>query len=423
MSRTTRYSRGTQLDAASRRPSSVTKVPPEIMREVFKLVVLSSEEARSHGVKALCLVGRYWNNVANATPDLWTKVTLTYPLHADQLSAAQKWLKASEPRVIDVEVVLYNPDLLGLRRGGWIPSADSLQSVVTVLRGSEHRWRSISVKSDTGSPIQELLRACVTPGFPALESISFERLREYRAPADQRLIKWPALFGGDGTLMPKLREMTLCAIPVDWTLATATPFQNLRKLVVRHHPEGDPGPTWEQFSEALDACRRLETLDVGANYNAPGSNSPVQVPNRLVRLPALKHLIFGWSRVDRARDFLTTLQIPETLETLCLFQAERTSRYRGRRTFMRLYGNSTPVFEVFFAFTIRDSRLWKPSISMLRLKSLSVTRTHCDRSAMISFLRNAPMIEEICLTNVTPDVVVVVEAVAETLPLKRLDIR
>lgn len=77
--------------------------------ELFKFAVLSSEEARSRGAQDLCLVDKGWNNISNATSDLWTKVTLTYPLCANELSAAQKWLKTSKPRAVDIKIDLRDP--------------------------------------------------------------------------------------------------------------------------------------------------------------------------------------------------------------------------------------------------------------------------------------------------------------------------
>jgi hypothetical protein len=399
MSRTTQISKGTQ----SQRPSPITNVPPEIIREVFKLVVLSSEEARSHGVKALCLVDRYWNNVANATPDLWTKVTLTCPHHIDQLSAAEKWLKASEPRAIDVEVVFYDPYLLGLWKDDWL--TDPLfRNVIELLGGSEHRWRSLSVKSDTVSPIEEFLRSCVTPGFPALESISFEGLGKCSAPANQRYTESLATFSGDGTLMPRLREMTLCDMPMGWIPAAPTPFHDLRKLVVRYNPRWGHSQAWLRFSKVLGLCHRLETLDL--DYDPPA------ILVQRVHLPSLKHLIFRWTSAKCVRHFLEMFHIPETLETLCIFQAERA----GRDTYTT-YADSTPIFQLFVERGSEDLRPSDPRISMLRLKSLSVSSVHCDTTVMTSFLEKAPKIEEISLMNVSSAVAQAVEKIAKNRPL------
>ena len=164
MFRVTRSSRRTRLDAAPR-PSPVSKLPYEIIREIFKFVVLSSEEARFHGVKTLCLVDRRWNDIANATSVLWTKITLTYPLDDDQLPAVQKRLKTSGSKIIDVVVDLCYPTWYEPGKENWIPPADFLRGVIAALRGSGNRWRSIYVQSNTWDPIREFLQAWVTPSF------------------------------------------------------------------------------------------------------------------------------------------------------------------------------------------------------------------------------------------------------------------
>ena len=154
-------------------PSPISKLPHEIVREIFKFVVLSSEKARSHGVKSLCLVDRRWNDIANAMSILWAEITLTYPLDGDRLPAAQKWLKTSGSKVIDLKVDFCYPTLSESGKDNWVLPADFLRGMIAELCGSEHRWRSISVLFDIWGPTEKLLGAWVTLSFPALESISF----------------------------------------------------------------------------------------------------------------------------------------------------------------------------------------------------------------------------------------------------------
>ena len=267
MFRATRRSEENQRDVTSK-PGPITKVPLEIVTEIFKFVVLSSEEARSHGVKDLCLVGQDWNHVAKATPDLRTKVTLAYPLHAGQLSAAQKWLKTSEQKAIDVEIDLCDSawDKFGEEAFHPLEDPAQLQGTITVLRGSEHRWRSIFIKSDVWRPIREFLQAWAIPGPPPT-GIDFLRKRcnellggEYIRWAPRQSFESPILFGGNGTLMPKLREVSLSAVHVDWTSA-AISFRDLRKLEIKNQ-HYEVGPTFKQFSALLAVSLRLKFLDV-----------------------------------------------------------------------------------------------------------------------------------------------------------------
>lgn len=417
MSRLTQYPKRAWLDVASP-PSPVTKLPLEITSEIFKFVVLSSKKGRSSGIKALCLVDKCWNNIANTTPDLWTKVTLAYPFHADQLSAAQKRLKASEPKNIDVEIDLRDPT--------WdepvdseicLPSVNLLQAAIAVLRGSEHRWRTIRVDFLTWDPTREFLGAWITPSFPALESISLERsIMPYSAFSSQQNIELRALLGDGRTLMPKLRKVALYEMPLDWTSAAATSFQNLRKMVISGSI-CEEGPNLGLFSEALlVASPRLEILEVGGYYPMPGGfYTQAQIP--LVHLPALKRLVFGWSFANLACNFLAILQIPETLETLCLSQESKP------------FGGGHLVLDLLADLASRgsgDKDPSKPWISTLGLKSLSMSEMCLDPQQVITFLQNAPVIEEIHLRHIRRPVLEATATLAGTRRLKsikRLGIR
>ena len=65
----------------------------------------------------------------------------------------------------------------------------------------------------------------------------------------------------------------------------------------------------------------MEILDI-CGYHPNPDDSPTQTRIPLAHLPALKRLGISWNRLDFACNFLLMLQIPETLETLCLAEAE-----------------------------------------------------------------------------------------------------
>ena len=433
MSRVTR-SKGTQHEVVSR-PSPITKVPLEIITEIFKFAILSSEDARSHGVKALCLVDKCWNRIANATPDLWTKITLVYPLYADRLSAIKKWLEASEPKVIDLEVYYFGYRWSTYPEDNWLPpeKSDAFPDVITVFTGSERRWRSISVGSDMGGPTCRSLGPWVSYGPPELESIYFEWLDEFFGLAEDRFISsrsipLPITPDINEVLMPKLREVSICAAGVNWEVAT-TSFKNLRKLEIRDLPRG-AGPTFEQFSALLAASPRLETLNLSGYHPARG-NLPIQTRTPHVHLPVLKSLVFAWTNTDLACDLLTMFQIPETLETLSLANINcglGVPRAGGSTRFVYL-GGSSQIFKFFADFGSGDSKNKDPSIpriSVAGLKSLSMSWLESDSCDMITFLRMAQMVEEIRLTNVSQAVLQSIVDLAKTrsLPsLKRLYLR
>jgi len=435
MFQTTRISKGSRSGIASQ-PGPITDVPQEIVMEVFRFAVLSSEEGRSNGVKALCLVGKEWNQIANCTSDLWTKITLAYPLHKDQLSAVKKWIKTSEQRAIDLEIDLCDPAWNELKDEFFHPFADParLWDVILVLQGSEHRWRSISFKSDVWKPIHMFLRLWEIHSLPLLESISFQRGSESQGRESTRFIPrpffdLPILFGGKGTHMPKLRKVSLSAVHLDWTSATAS-FQNLRELRIRNQ-NYDVGPTYRQFAALLAASPRLETLDITGYF--PIQSTGHELP--LVYLPALKHLVFGWTGIGHAH-ILEMFQIPESLETLSLIDVESgLGIYHERVTGLSTHHEKSSAIFNYLADLgsrhprkddPRDRDYQKPWISLLGLKSLSVSWVDSNPDSVSAFLKEAEMIEEIHLTDVSLGVLYGIAALAitgELQSLKRLHIR
>ena len=112
-------------------------------------IVHSSGEERSQWVAALCLVEKLWNDIAKAAPDLWTKVTLAYPLHPNRLSTLHKWLKTSEPRIIDVKIDFCHR---GLHDYGFVDAhrfrkAAAAPSTVLGLSPSSRTPRNLSTTS------------------------------------------------------------------------------------------------------------------------------------------------------------------------------------------------------------------------------------------------------------------------------------
>ena len=401
--------------------------------EVFKFAVLSSEEARSHGAEILCRVDKRWNNIANATSDLWTKVTFAYPYCSRQFSVARERLKASEPKTIDVEIDLRNPNSDELEMEDWCPSVDFdlILEMVETLRGSEHRWRSISIKSDTSSLVHDFLREWAIPSLPALESISLDGFNRFSGvegiSIPEGFIGWPVLFGSNRSLMPKLREVSISAIYVDWATFVASPFRNLCKLEIKNQSDAR-GPTFGQFAELLAAAPRLETLDVSGYC----PEFPTQTQTPLVHLPVLKRLVFGWNRVDLARNFLVMFQIPETLETLSLIDVDSGlgARQDGDTGNDIHNDDSSQIFKLLanLAPGVSENKdPSKPWISMLGLKSLSVSWVASKPCDVTALLHKAPKIEEIRLTDVNQGVLQgVKDFAAETQfmrSLKRVHIR
>ena len=156
----------------------------------------------------------------------------------------------------------------------------------------------------------------------------------------------PVPFGGNKTLMPKLREVSVCAVYLDWTSATLTQFRNLRKLEIN-----------QPFRYSPTMQKSLTLVVASPGPEIPGVSGywptfdPIQTELPLLRLPALKSFVFAWVRPGFACYFLIVLQIPETLEALSLADTEVGLGIRkmggedSERTACKLF---TPrIFELF----------------------------------------------------------------------------
>ena len=192
---------------------------------------------------------------------------------------------------------------------------------------------------------------------------------------------------------------------VDWA-STATSFRDLRKLEIKNQ-HYEVGPTFEQFSALLAASPRLEFLDVTGYYPNPEAPNVADTltETSLVHLPALKHLVFGWSRIEFACYFLMSFQIPESLNTLSLIDTESgLGVCQEEETGLFTYNDtSTPIFELLAYIGPSDPGNKDPlssRVSLLGLKSLSVSWAEADPRVIVEFLKRVPMIEEIRLTDV-----------------------
>ena len=146
-----------------------------------------------------------------------------------------------------------------------------------------------------------------------------------------RLIGPMTLFGRDASL-PKLRDLSLTGVHVDWDDFLAG-YRTLRKLELKNLAF-NVAPSFEQFAEILSSSPRLEHLDVSGfcpehhPEPPPGAPDP-EVP--VVYLPALKDFIFGWNDIDQGHKFLQMFQIGSSLETLVLIDTESGLDFWGDR--------------------------------------------------------------------------------------------
>lgn len=397
---------------------------------IFKTYVESYPEVLDRGVVDLCLVSKYWNTVANGTPQLWTKINLSFPFDPYHLAAMRKRVRTSKLEKIDVSIYFRDPDrredeldhdlinLHATKESAWV------QSISKVLRDTERRWKSIEVVSRTWLPLYKLMESWTFTYLPSLESISMKRENSIFGMKNvlfdpEPLIGPMTLFGRNASL-PKLRDLSLSAVHVDWDDALVC-YQNLRRLEVKNIT-CDVGPSFEQFAAMLCSSPRLEYLDVSGycpehhTRFAPPACGDSEIP--IARLPALKEFTFGWKDASLGYDFLQMFQIGNSLENLTLIDTESSlSCWENNRTQMRGWAqNSQGIFEAFHGLGSQappsdDDIPPGPFISMRRVKKLKILWTKATQSSLIPFLTTLTELKDICLEDVDINVLEDVKSV------------
>ena len=408
-------------------PAPIKKLPTETLMEIFKTYAESYPEVLNQRVVDLLLVGKDWNMVANRTPQLWTKINLSFPFAFFHLVAAHKRVRASRLQKIDVSIDFRDPDWDSRTedhydRDGdiYIPGGHRwVRDIMAVLEGTEGRWRSVEVVSDAWVPLYELMHGWRTfTHLSSLESISMKR--EYwtfgARNADflpRRLALPTPLFDRNASL-PKIRELSLTGVHVAWNDASGC-FQNLRKLQIVNQAH-DVGPTFEQFAAMLSSSPRLEHLNVMEfcpQYHTvpnPAVGGTPEIP--VVNLPALRVLIFGWKDVDLSCAFLRMFQIGDSLEYLTLVDTksgygDSIDPQTGGRGWAQ---ESREIFEVLFELGSavprdKDDLPSAPFISVRGLKRLSIIWAKVARHSLFPFLVTLTALERITLEDVDENVV------------------
>ena len=440
-----KMSKDVTIGSSTLQPTPINKLPTEILIEIFETYAKSYPEVRDERVGDLCLVSKYWNAVAHNTPHLWTKINLSFPFSDDHLDAARKRIRASKFEKIDVFIDFCDPEWDAIEPSDGEDGEDQpveaiwVHKVLTLLRDTEERWETIEVVSLTWLPLYKLIEGWTFTHLPSLKSILMERKSSYFSLLGVSFVP-PPLIGpmtlfGQGASLPKLHDLSLSGVHVDWDDILAS-YRNLCKLELKNLAF-DVAPSFKQFAEMLSSSPRLEYLDVSGfcpeHHTEPAPAAPYpKIP--VVYLPVLRDFIFGWKKIHHGRRFLQMFQIGSSLETLALVDTESSfgcyAEISGQ--YRHWAWDSREIFE-----TLHDLGLNAPQdegdippgpfISMRGVKRLEIISTEATRFSLIPFITMLTELECIWLENVDryvlEDIVSVLVGGNETLqPLRRLDL-
>ncbi|KAG9043778.1 hypothetical protein FS837_009136, partial [Tulasnella sp. UAMH 9824] len=281
-------------------------IPTEIWVEIFMLSLPPIDLAQAPQKTSLTLVCRLWNAIVEATPTLWSRITIV-----DTIPYVRKSLSKSGECPIDINGAFQ----LETTAFGLDFHCIYCQFIQEVQLHS-HRWRHVALQvncTERFAPSAKVL--------PLLESL---KLYSNRRTLDRN--EYSTLL--DRATTPHLREVLLHAIPIaPWDIALSS---SLLKLDIRNTSHFGP-PSVPLFS-ILAACPNLTVLRLRKILTrVPWQDNDVNDPPGalpIVKLAALQELTLddNWAQV--VKDLLQQLRIPEECTILLkanIYQTPSTS--------------------------------------------------------------------------------------------------
>lgn len=373
---------------STRKEAEIYSLPDHILEDIFSILTFSSDESRLYAPDILSRVSSRWRAVALNASKLWTFIVVTFPFSANQIARAKAGLSRSNNRPIDVHIDVRDPD--------WTWESDEDQhpmtpvSMVELLQWlgpSHHRWRSLTVLTDTWTPMHIFLAySTMFSSLPKLERLSLNRCNAFAGVPDapEPIPCDPVeLFGGNAHL-PQLRHVTLAGVHINYS---CTGFEGLLSLELRHQ-QRSVSPTMRQLRQILHASPGLKSLSLVA-LNPPSDESG-QDNGPAVLLPHLKDLTLGWWLVEDAVELLEALQF-SAVENLIL---EDIAPALLQNNHIPL--DSTPILETLVKIGNRPYDPSLPSSFPSHLRRLTMTGVLLDPPAfsrLIPFFMNLEALE------------------------------
>ncbi|KIM80219.1 hypothetical protein PILCRDRAFT_822741 [Piloderma croceum F 1598] len=314
---------------------------------------------------AISTVSRYWRDVALSTPALWTDICVSTELPDDDDEESRQLRNTMKPNADRIATYLARSGnapidiLISARDPDWDfsetevsadpqPQCDydyfeipyvhpflstDMHTVLDLLMPHLRRWRSLTILTDTCSPMHAALNRLSDPnagtleGAPLLESIVLKRCNEYIGSSTDFLprelkstpeVPFAALLGRmGGDYLPQLRKLRLHGVHLNWTTLPPllpTTDGGLRSLELSEHPY-EVRPTLVDFRRILASCPALHKLVVSVSGPIWDQDDSMDGTSRSdesfpIALPHLKELILGYTDADDARQVLKNLEAP-----------------------------------------------------------------------------------------------------------------
>ncbi|KAG9120824.1 hypothetical protein FRC07_003532 [Ceratobasidium sp. 392] len=325
----------------------INALPSEVLAHIFELGTASPENESGQDDLPLLvsLVCRTWHALALATPTLWNTLVIS-DNDLPPLSKIRTHLIRSKRAplnlYLDFSTRAESEEVQTVMRV-LLPELERWHHLVIVVPAFDVMYNAVGMISrafdvgEIGAPWLEVLRLYGPPEFDPSE------------PEPRDLPLPVPLLGHAINPTPRLRDVVMCGIPVDWSTFLPT---TLERLQLSLH-SGSRRPTFSQFARLTTGSPNLHTLILNASGPAvpPSTES---VPK--VQLDGLRSLTLDCFDPDYVEGLLKRFCTP-ALETLALADA---------------VGDSSRVFEVLAA--------GRPGIARADSIGRSVIQAHTSAS-------------------------------------------
>lgn len=359
-------------------PCHINVLPVEILSYIFTLathdaVSTNNDYKRRYEVPfnpesvtmptVLASVHRHWRNIALSTSTLWSSLVMSLGqvvrvkagTNVDDERAYTTFLDVqrlaahiarSRNSSVDILIDTRDPEWdfeedeeeCSTHNATCFPYATFIPQILDLLFPQMHRWRSLTVLSDTWAPLRVALERLSMPtltkgsGAPRLESLILMRCNEFLghldtfSPHSQHMfdgIPFAALtaaphhdLSAQPHPLPKLRNLTLVGVHMNWmhfsryTLGAALNKSCIQSLELSQHCR-EVRPTFDEFTGIIKACPLLRKLVI--RVSGPRFDAGVQRSDRPVSLPLLEEIHLGYTNVEDAAMLLSHIHAPNLI--------------------------------------------------------------------------------------------------------------
>ncbi|KAF4609474.1 hypothetical protein D9613_012327 [Agrocybe pediades] len=365
---------------SSSSPSPISKLPTELLSEIFTLCVQHAyaatgtsnpeEELETHTPPAinsdtvrvpltLASVSCRWRAIVHGQSNLWTSLCISPELITEEMqgktmidpthihSCLRRSRQSSLNILIDARDAHWNfmeegvGETVGAVSKPPLFSSEHMKTVISLLIPAISRWQSLSILTDTWAPMHAALcminAALATNGAPRLESLTLMRCNDFVSfsprfqPMDLKDVGFLSLprpgseypYG----ILPSLKHLSLRGVHADWDIlgcALHSPIHKLESLELASHC-GDVRPSVEQFHSLLSSVapslKKLRICGSGPNISNDAEDlsaapQAVMRENDPVQLPQLQNISIGYRSSLEGRTVLRMLDAPNARKLL-----------------------------------------------------------------------------------------------------------